>query len=50
MAQTTIRINKSTRDRLVEIGKKSESYDVIINRLLDEHEKSKRADGPDNGQ
>ncbi len=32
---TTIQVKKSTRDRLVEIGKKKETYDDIINRLID---------------
>lgn len=31
---TSIRIKKETRDRLLEMGKKGESYDAIINRLL----------------
>jgi len=34
---TTIRITDKTRDRLVEIGRKNESYDHCINRLIDEH-------------
>lgn len=42
MPQTTIRINTSTRDRLVELGKKNESYDTIINKLIDEHEQNKK--------
>ena len=39
--QTTIAIFTSTRDRLAGIGKKKETYDQIINKLLDEHEKAK---------
>lgn len=31
---TTIQISKSIRDRLKELGKKGESYDEIIERLL----------------
>ena len=42
MPQTTIRINNSTRDRLVELGKKNESYDTIINKLIDFFEKNKK--------
>jgi predicted CopG family antitoxin len=34
---TTIRITDKTRDRLVEIGRKNESYDSCINRLIDEY-------------
>jgi hypothetical protein len=32
---TTIQITKATVERLKEIGRKSETYDQIINRLLD---------------
>jgi hypothetical protein len=32
---TTIRIKVKTKKRLDEFGKKSETYDDIINRLLD---------------
>jgi len=35
MPQTSIKIQMSTRDRLVELGKKNESYDTIINKLVD---------------
>ncbi|GFO96341.1 hypothetical protein ig2599ANME_0529 [groundwater metagenome] len=31
---TTIQISKSLRDRLKELGKKGETYDEIIERLL----------------
>ena len=37
-----IRIRKSTRKRLVDAGKKNETYDQIINRLLDGSETRKR--------
>ena len=33
-----IQLRIATRDRLKEIGKKGESYDAIINRLLDEQD------------
>lgn len=36
---TTVQILKTTRDRLLEIGKKKESYDTIINRAVDALEK-----------
>jgi len=36
---TQIRITFGTRGRLVEIGKKNESYDACINRLIDENRK-----------
>ncbi|MCK4477801.1 hypothetical protein KAU88_04660 [Candidatus Bathyarchaeota archaeon] len=32
---TSIKIRKETRDALKSVGKKSETYDDIINRLLD---------------
>ena len=32
---TTIKIMKATRDVLKSIGKKGETYDDIVNRLLD---------------
>lgn len=34
---TQIRITFVTRRRLIEIGKKNESYDTCINRLIDEN-------------
>jgi len=34
MPKTTIAIEKSTRDKLNAIGKRGETYDEIINRLL----------------
>jgi hypothetical protein len=37
---TVIQLEIVTRDRLKEIGKKGESYDAIINRLLDERNNS----------
>lgn len=39
---TTIQLEKSTRDRLMSIGKKGETYDSIINRLIDFWEKRKK--------
>jgi hypothetical protein len=39
---TTIRITDKTRDRLVEVGKKNESYDSCINRLIDEYQRKER--------
>lgn len=35
MALTTIKIQTETRERLADLGKKSESYDTILNRLID---------------
>lgn len=36
---TTIQLTKKTRERLKSIGKKSETYDDIINRLIDNEQK-----------
>ncbi len=35
---TTIQVMKNTRDRLLEIGMKKETYDDLINRLIDFYE------------
>lgn len=32
---TTIQLRKATRDRLLEVGRKKETYDELINRLID---------------
>jgi len=32
---TTVKVKRETRDRLVELGNKKETYDQIINRLID---------------
>lgn len=37
LAKTSIQIEEETRDKLKDIGKKGESYDTIINRLLKNH-------------
>ncbi|MFA4860667.1 hypothetical protein [Methanoregula sp.] len=44
MSLTTIKIQTETRDKLADLGKKSESYDTILNRLIEfyrEHSKEK---------
>jgi len=38
---TTIRVSKTTRDRLALFGTKNEEYNDLINRLLDEIEKKR---------
>ncbi len=35
MAKTTIQLEEETRDRLLSVGKKSETYDDLLNRLVD---------------
>ena len=37
---TVIQLRTVTRERLKELGKKGESYDTIINRILDERDNS----------
>jgi hypothetical protein len=32
---TTIQLTKRTREKLLEIGKKKETYDDLINRLIE---------------
>jgi len=44
MQKTTISIEMVTKDRLKDIGKKGETYDEIINRLVDEHNRKSEAD------
>ena len=35
MSLTTIKLQSETRDRLMNMGKKSQSYDSIVNNLID---------------
>jgi predicted DNA-binding protein len=37
---TTIRLSSDTRDKLVALGKKGESYDTLIARLIEHYKKS----------
>jgi hypothetical protein len=41
MKKTTIQIEISTRERLVSVGAKAETYDGVINRALDALDKKK---------
>jgi len=34
---TTVKLQMSTRDRLKHIGRKDESFDDLLNRLMDEY-------------
>lgn len=40
---TTIRISKTTAKRLKALGRMGESYEDVISRLIDEHEKMEKA-------
>jgi hypothetical protein len=44
--RTSLNVQMSTRDKLVAIGKKNESYDDIILRLLESYETSYAEDKP----
>mgnify|MGYP000187054511 CR=1 FL=1 len=39
---TTIKVSMGTRDRLIEIGKKNETYDELINNLISFWVKNKK--------
>lgn len=38
---TTIQVQKKTRNRLLELGRKKETYDDLVNRLVDFYIKKK---------
>lgn len=38
--KTNIQVKRSTRDRLAELGSKKDTYDDIINRLIEHYEQS----------
>jgi len=40
---TTIRVRRTTAQKLKSLGKMGESYDDVINRLIKEHEDVERA-------
>jgi len=42
MSKTTIQIEKSTRKELSNLGKHSESYDEILNRLMAQYKVQKK--------
>jgi hypothetical protein len=42
MGKTTIQLEEETRDRLKGLGKKGESYDAIVLRLMDFYERGGR--------
>lgn len=37
---TSIRVRTQTKERLAKLGKKDDSYDYIINKLIDFYEKN----------
>jgi hypothetical protein len=40
MVRTSIEIRQSTKDRLKDLGKKEDTYDGIVQRLLQDYEKN----------
>jgi len=36
--ETMINIKKTTRERLLGLGRMTETYDTLLNRLMDEHD------------
>jgi uncharacterized membrane protein len=40
MARTTISLETETRDRLKALGRKGETYDELVNRLIDHFEEA----------
>ena len=36
--RTTVELSKETRDQLKDLGKKGETYDEIVRKLIQEHE------------
>ena len=42
MPTTSMKIQTNTRDRLFALGKKGESYDTIINKLIDFYEQHQK--------
>lgn len=42
---TTIKLTKITKDRLANFGKKSETFDEIVNRMLNEVEEARKKVG-----
>ena len=44
MRQTTIQISRSTQDRLKGVGTMADTYDTVIIRLIEEHERMRRID------
>jgi hypothetical protein len=39
---TSLKVKKTTRDRLGKLGNKTETYDDLLNRLMDSYSKTNR--------
>jgi hypothetical protein len=44
VSRTTIPLTKDTRDRLKALGSKGETYDELVNRLIDHYMQAQQAD------
>ena len=44
MQTTTIQVMKSTQEKLKSVGTMADTYDTLIRRLIEEHERMKRVD------
>lgn len=44
MEKTTIQLEKSTTEKLKEVGTMGDTYDTVIMKLLDEHMRTRRID------
>lgn len=44
METTTIQLTKSTQEKLKSVGTMADTYDTLIRRLIEEHERMKRID------
>lgn len=44
MQKTTIQIEKSTQEKLKNVGNMNDTYDSVINRLIEEHKQLKKID------
>lgn len=42
MTYTTMKVERKTLQRLANHGKKAETYDMIVNKMIDAYEKSKQ--------
>lgn len=47
MPRTTISLDVETRDRLKELGNKGETYDDLVNRLIDHYVESEDEEEPE---
>ena len=44
MQRTSIQLEKSTVEKLKDVGTMGDTYDIVIQRLIEEHMKMKRID------